>query len=100
MMVDDAPAAGVRSPYCPGEMDNTGNEPGRRAALVVGEAASFHAVTEKICGVAEARRPPQAWYIAFGDGDAVSEHSGGDDPVSDLHGRGRVGDEPAEHVGV
>ena len=53
------------SPYCPGEIDNTWNDPARRAPLVVGDSASFHAVTERICYVAEAPRPPKAWYIAF-----------------------------------
>ncbi|HVT81352.1 MAG TPA: NrfD/PsrC family molybdoenzyme membrane anchor subunit, partial [Phycisphaerae bacterium] len=54
------------SPYCPGELDNTGNDPKHRAPLVVGDSATFHMITEKICGVAEAPRPPKAWYIGFG----------------------------------
>ena len=56
------------SPYVPGEIDNTWNDPRQRAPLVVGDSASFHAVTEKICCVAEAPRPPKAWYIGFGGG--------------------------------
>src|SRR5437868_2468077 len=54
------------SPHCPGEIDNTWNDPRRRAPLVVGDSASFHAITEKICYVAESPRPPKAWYIGFG----------------------------------
>jgi len=48
-----------------GEIDNTPENPRHRATLVTGHA-DFHAVTEKICGVAEAARPPKAWYVAFG----------------------------------
>jgi molybdopterin-containing oxidoreductase family membrane subunit len=54
------------SPYGALERDNTFNDPRHRAPLVVGNSASFHAITEKICYVAEAPRPPRAWYISFG----------------------------------
>ncbi len=45
-------------------VDNTFDDPTRRAPLVLGHD-NFHSVTEKICEVNEARRPPRAWYIAF-----------------------------------
>ena len=49
-----------------GEIDNTQNNPLERAPLVTRDAGQFNAVTEKICAVAEAKKPPRAWYIAFG----------------------------------
>src|SRR5437763_15035760 len=66
--VDQINATGKQpmSVYAPGEIDNTWNDPRRRAPLVVGDSASFAAITEKICYVAEAPRPPKAWYIGFG----------------------------------
>jgi len=45
-------------------VDNTFDDPTRRAPLVLNHH-DFHTVTEKICSVNEARRPPLAWYIAF-----------------------------------
>ena len=49
------------------EIDNTLEDPRRRAALILGAPGeSFHEVTETICGVAEARHPPKAWYVAMG----------------------------------
>jgi molybdopterin-containing oxidoreductase family membrane subunit len=54
------------SPYDARERDNTGSDPRHRAPLVIGDAASFHEVTERICYVAECPRPPRAWYIGFG----------------------------------
>ncbi|MEI8194884.1 MAG: NrfD/PsrC family molybdoenzyme membrane anchor subunit [Phycisphaerae bacterium] len=49
-----------------GGVDNTVEVPGRRATLITGAPGqSFHGVTEAVCGVAEAARPPKAWYIAF-----------------------------------
>ena len=48
-----------------GEIDNTREDPRHRATLVTGNP-DFHSVTEKICGVAEAPKPPKAWYVAFG----------------------------------
>ena len=53
------------SKYCPDESDNTWNDPRQRSPLVVGDSASFHAITERICYVAESPRPPKAWYIGF-----------------------------------
>src|SRR5262245_54272125 len=29
-------------------------------------AADFHAVTEIVCGVVEAKKPPPIWYVSFG----------------------------------
>lgn len=49
-----------------GGVDNTAEVPGRRATLITGvPGQSFHGVTEAVCGVAEATRPPKAWYVAF-----------------------------------
>jgi len=45
-------------------VDNTFNDPARRAPLVLNHD-DFGAVTETICSVHEARRAPRAWYIAF-----------------------------------
>ncbi len=45
-------------------IDNTFDDPTRRAPLVLGHD-EFRTVTEKICGVNEARRAPRAWYVAF-----------------------------------
>ncbi|MGA2618196.1 MAG: quinol:electron acceptor oxidoreductase subunit ActD [Thermoguttaceae bacterium] len=54
----------VALPY---EIDNTAEDPRRRAVLVAGRAAEgLHAVSAGICAVAEARRPPRAWYAAMG----------------------------------
>ncbi|NLF69937.1 MAG: polysulfide reductase NrfD [Candidatus Anammoximicrobium sp.] len=48
------------------EIDNTVDVPGQRAALITGETGqSLHRVTEVVAGVAEARHPPKAWYVAF-----------------------------------
>ena len=55
----------LMSRYVPDEVDNTWNDPARRAPLVLGDSASFHGVTEKICYVAEAPRAPKAWYVGF-----------------------------------
>ena len=79
------------SPYLPGEIDNTVNDPRHRAPLVTGDSASFHAITEKICYVAEAPRPPKAWYIGFARRVHVFEYPRRDDPLPVFHGRGRVG---------
>jgi len=48
-----------------GELDNTIETPGARAPLVTGNAASFKGVTENVCAIAEAPRPPKAWLIGF-----------------------------------
>jgi Ni/Fe-hydrogenase subunit HybB-like protein len=39
-------------------------DPRRRPALVIGEN-DFASVTDKVCRIAEAPRPPRAWYVAF-----------------------------------
>ena len=53
------------SPYARNEIDNTLTDPRHRATLVTGDSATFHQITEKICYVAEAPRPPRAWYVGF-----------------------------------
>ena len=45
-------------------IDNTGDDPTRRAPLVLGHD-DFASVTEAICAVNESPRPPKAWYITF-----------------------------------
>ena len=45
-------------------LDNTINDPARRAPLVLG-GQDFAAVTERVCRVTERRRPPLGWYVAF-----------------------------------
>ena len=45
-------------------LDNTLEDPTRRAPLVLG-GNDFTSVTEKVCSIAERPRPPRAWYIAF-----------------------------------
>ncbi len=94
--IDNLPA----SPYDARELDNTGADPRHRAPLVVGDAASFHAITERICYVAEAPRPPTGVVHRVWGGVYVFEHHGRDDRVFAVYRRGRVGNEPAEHVGV
>ncbi|HKQ61871.1 MAG TPA: NrfD/PsrC family molybdoenzyme membrane anchor subunit [Candidatus Polarisedimenticolaceae bacterium] len=44
-------------------LDNTSDDPTRRAPLAPGH--DFTTLTERVCGVVEARRPPRAWYVAF-----------------------------------
>lgn len=49
------------------EIDNTREDPQRRAALILGEPGeSLHEVSAAICGVAEARHPPKPWFAALG----------------------------------
>jgi len=45
-------------------LDNSTDDPRARAPLVIDN--DFASVTEKICGIVEQRKPPLAWYIAFG----------------------------------
>lgn len=45
-------------------IDNTFEDPSRRAPLVLGHD-DFASVTDEICYVNEAPRPPKAWYVAF-----------------------------------
>jgi len=52
------------------EIDNTSEDPTRRAPLVLGHER-FGTVTAKVCGVAESPRPPLAWYVCFGISVAV-----------------------------
>ena len=48
------------------EIDNTLEDPRNRAALITGEPGhSLHAVTTGVAAVAEAARPPRAWYVAM-----------------------------------
>ena len=44
--------------------DNTGDDPSRRAALVVGRQ-DFASVTDAVCRVVERQEPPLGWWIAF-----------------------------------
>jgi len=46
------------------EIDNTANDPTRRAVLIT-DQPDFAGLTENVARVAEARRPPKAWYVAF-----------------------------------
>lgn len=48
------------------EIDNTANDPLRRAPLVTGRA-SFSSVTDSVCRIAEMtiRETPRVWYVAF-----------------------------------
>ena len=45
-------------------IDNTFEDPTRRAPLVLGHD-NFASVTSEICAVNEAPRPPMAWTVAF-----------------------------------
>jgi len=45
-------------------LDNTTDDPTRRAPLVVGDN-DFHSVTEAVCGIPEMPKTPPAWWIAF-----------------------------------
>ena len=47
-----------------GEVDNTFDDPRRRAPLITGEH-DFTTITDTVARVAETPRPPRAWYIAF-----------------------------------
>jgi len=44
-------------------LDNTTDDPRRRAPLVLGH--DFGSLTDKVCSLAERPKPPRAWYIAF-----------------------------------
>lgn len=49
------------------EIDNTADDPRRRATLITGDAVlSLHSLSDEVAGVAEARRPPLAWFVVFG----------------------------------
>jgi len=45
-------------------VDNTFNDPARRAPLVT-EPTDYAAVTNTVCEIAEQYRPPRSWYVAF-----------------------------------
>ncbi|TWT45246.1 putative hydrogenase 2 b cytochrome subunit [Phycisphaerae bacterium RAS1] len=47
------------------DYDNTLEDPRRRAPLVIGDH-DYKSLTDVVCGVAEAPRPPTAWFVAFG----------------------------------
>ena len=53
----------------PAEIDNTADRI-ERPELITG-GMDFNAITEKVCGVAEAPRPPRAWLIALGVASAL-----------------------------
>jgi molybdopterin-containing oxidoreductase family membrane subunit len=56
--------ASITAPF---EIDNTADDPRRRAVLILGRPGQgLHHVSEVVCGVAESRRPPKAWYVAMG----------------------------------
>ncbi|MEW6250642.1 MAG: NrfD/PsrC family molybdoenzyme membrane anchor subunit [Planctomycetota bacterium] len=57
--------ASVTSRTPAGEVDNTWERPGQRAPLITG-GHDFGSLTDTVCAVWEAPRPPRAWYIAFG----------------------------------
>jgi len=46
-------------------IDNTRDDPAERAPLVLG-ADDDLSITEKVCRIVEAEKPPKAWYVAFG----------------------------------
>lgn len=48
----------------PLEIDNTADDPRRRAPLVLG-SPTYHGVTESVCRVVETPKPPIGWYIGF-----------------------------------
>ena len=45
-------------------VDNTFNDPARRAPLVAGKADNA-SITNTVCEIAERYQPPRSWYIAF-----------------------------------
>ena len=45
-------------------LDNTSDDPRARAPLVIG-ADDDASITEKVCRIVEADKPPKAWYVAF-----------------------------------
>ncbi len=52
-------------------LDNTSDDPKRRAPLIVG-GNDFTSVTEKVCSIVEKPKPPRAWYVAFGATSALT----------------------------
>jgi len=49
----------------PVELDNTTNDPTRRAPLILG-GQTYASVTEAVCRVVEAPKPPRSWYLSVG----------------------------------
>jgi molybdopterin-containing oxidoreductase family membrane subunit len=45
-------------------LDNTTDDPTRRAPLILGDN-DYTSVTEKVCRIVEAPKPPKAWYVGF-----------------------------------
>lgn len=45
-------------------LDNTKDDPGRRAPLVTG-GLDYAGVTETVAGIMEAPKPPKVWYVLF-----------------------------------
>jgi molybdopterin-containing oxidoreductase family membrane subunit len=45
-------------------LDNTTDDPAVRAPLVLGDHDDL-SITEKVCRIVEAKKPPKAWYVAF-----------------------------------
>jgi molybdopterin-containing oxidoreductase family membrane subunit len=45
-------------------LDNTTDDPTRRAPLILGDN-DYASVTEKVCRIVEAPKPPKAWYVGF-----------------------------------
>jgi len=55
---------GVSTASGPQVLDNTSDDPTRRAPLVLG-GHDFGSLTDKVCGLAERRGAPRGWTIAF-----------------------------------
>ena len=63
-------------------LDNSHEDPRRRAPLVLGEP-EFGAITEQVCAIVEKPKPPRVWYVAFGISGAVHH-------VMGMSGAGKV----------
>jgi Ni/Fe-hydrogenase subunit HybB-like protein len=48
----------------PATLESTFEDPRVRPPLIVGDN-DFASVTEKVCAIAERRKPPRAWYVMF-----------------------------------
>ena len=81
------------------ETDNTAENPGVRAPLVL-NMDRFGQVTRQVCQVAESKKPPFAWYAAFAVSLGLVGFAGLLRQLSHLHWRWRVGLEQSRHVGV
>ena len=58
------------------DIDNTIEDPGRRATLVTG-GLDYGGVTDTVADVAERPRPPKAWYITFAIASVLTVMLGG-----------------------